>query len=383
MSSTNKTTYYDLSQYVGTDIINPLTDFNSDNEKIDTALHNIAEVAGSSAADITTLSGRVTTAESNISALETQNGSDVLVTTAQTLSGAINELKGVNDTQNATISAQNLTIDNHTAKISAIESAIETENDAIDVLKDNGNWRTGLRFKNLGTSFTSVQAAALANNDFSEFWNGDYWVINGHNWRIVDNSGWARRKGNIDFDSPSLVIMPDDLLVAAEAYLIDGGTSSSDTDTHGYANCGYRTDEISGKGRTQCKTLFQNAFGSSHIAIHKELMTTSRGTGGARAWNWQDADVELPSEVNIYGHSAWSNTLDNGIDEPGFNIASNWGQFMLFRLAPYMAISRDISYWLRDIHSASEFASVSGRGSSDCHTPSEASVGLRPYSIII
>lgn len=86
----------------------------------------------------------------------------------------------------------------------------------------NEAWKTGLRFKNLGSSFTSAQATALANNDFSEFWNGDYWVINGHNWRIVDNSGWARRRGDTNFDSPSLIVMPDDNLVLAEAYLIDG-----------------------------------------------------------------------------------------------------------------------------------------------------------------
>lgn len=125
MSSTNKTTYYQLSQYVGTDIINPLTDFNGDNEKIDTALHNIAEAAGSSASDITALTGRVTTAEGKITALENQNGNAVLVTTAQTLSGAINELKSVNDTQNSTLSAHTTSIDNINSKVTAVETEID------------------------------------------------------------------------------------------------------------------------------------------------------------------------------------------------------------------------------------------------------------------
>ena len=259
---------------------------------------------------------------------------------------------------------------------------IETNLASINILKTNGNWRTGLRFKNLGTSFTSAQATALANGDFSEFWNGDYWVINGHNWRIVDNSGWARRRGDTNFDSNSLVVMPDDNLVVAQAYLIDGYTSQSNADTHGYANCGYRTDEHSGYGRTQCKTLFQNAFGSSHVASHRELMSTSRGTGGALSWAWQDADVELPSEVNIYGHSVWGNGLESGVDEPSFNIGDRWGQFMLFRLAPYMAINRGQNYWLRDIHSASAFAAVNYIGAALSSAPSDPTVGLRPYSII-
>lgn len=259
---------------------------------------------------------------------------------------------------------------------------VDNVSSQIQTLTNNGNWRTGLRFKNLGTSFTAQQATALANGDFSEFWNGDYWVINGHNWRIVDNSGWARRRGETNFNSNSLVVMPDDNLVLAEAYLIDGGTSGSNTDTHGYANCGYRTDEKSGKGRTQCKTLFQNAFGSSHVASHRELMSTSRGTGGALSWAWQDADVELPSEVNIYGHSVWGNGLEGGVDEPSFNIGDRWGQFMLFRLAPYMAINRGQNYWLRDIHSASYFAYVDYDGYANYSAPSTTYVGLRPYSII-
>jgi len=135
MSSTNKTTYYELSQYVGTDIINPLTDFNGDNEKIDTALHNIAEAAGTSAADITALAGRVTTEEGKVSALETQNGSDVLVTTAQTLSGAINELKSVNDTQSSTLSAHTSSIDNLASRMTSAEtdiSAVETDISAVE-----------------------------------------------------------------------------------------------------------------------------------------------------------------------------------------------------------------------------------------------------------
>lgn len=80
MAHTNETVNYHLSQFVGTDIPNPLVDYNGDMEKIDTAIKNVADSAVSEG-------GRVT-------ALETQNGSEVLTTTAQTLSGAVNELDG-------------------------------------------------------------------------------------------------------------------------------------------------------------------------------------------------------------------------------------------------------------------------------------------------
>lgn len=45
MSSTNKTTYYDLSQYISTDKPTYLGDYNSDMSKIDAGIHQVQETA--------------------------------------------------------------------------------------------------------------------------------------------------------------------------------------------------------------------------------------------------------------------------------------------------------------------------------------------------
>lgn len=92
MSSTNKTTYYELPQFVDNDIFNPLVDDNDAYGKIDTALHNIADAEAENASDIVGIKSRLDGAEGDIDALEAQNGDSVLTTTAQTLSGAVNEL---------------------------------------------------------------------------------------------------------------------------------------------------------------------------------------------------------------------------------------------------------------------------------------------------
>ncbi len=92
MSSTNKTTYYELPQYVDNDIFNPLVDDNDAYSKIDTALHNIANAEADDASEIVSVKSRLDSAEGDIDALEAQNGNSVLTTTAQTLSGAVNEL---------------------------------------------------------------------------------------------------------------------------------------------------------------------------------------------------------------------------------------------------------------------------------------------------
>lgn len=75
---TNQTVNYGLSQFIGTDIPNPLTDYNGDMAKIDTAIKNVADAS--------------TDDRDDIAALKVQNGSETLETTAQTLSGAVNEL---------------------------------------------------------------------------------------------------------------------------------------------------------------------------------------------------------------------------------------------------------------------------------------------------
>lgn len=78
MAHTNETVNYHLSQFVGTDIFNPLVDYNGDMEKIDTAIKNVADASAGYASDIADI--------------EIQNGNETLTTTAQTLSGAVNEL---------------------------------------------------------------------------------------------------------------------------------------------------------------------------------------------------------------------------------------------------------------------------------------------------
>lgn len=93
MSSTNNTTYYELPQYIESDIFNPLVDDNDAYDKIDTALHNIANAEAENATDIETLTSAVSGFDTDIEALKTQNGSETLTTDSQTLSGGINELK--------------------------------------------------------------------------------------------------------------------------------------------------------------------------------------------------------------------------------------------------------------------------------------------------
>ncbi len=119
MAHTNATANYELSQFLGTDKPAWLVDYNGDMLKIDTALKAVADAEAASAEDIQELqdaigaeglTGRITEIENNIGDIKTDIGSVPLPTTAQSLTGAIAELKGVNDSQTASIEQNARTI---------------------------------------------------------------------------------------------------------------------------------------------------------------------------------------------------------------------------------------------------------------------------------
>ena len=112
MGHTNSTANYELSQFLGTDKPAWLVDYNGDMLKIDTALKDNADAAATNAEDIQTLqeaigaeglTGRITNIENDIGDIKTEIGVVPLPTTAQSLTGAIAELKGVNDDQTTAI----------------------------------------------------------------------------------------------------------------------------------------------------------------------------------------------------------------------------------------------------------------------------------------
>lgn len=101
MSSTNKTTHYDLSQFTANDIPAWLADYNADMGKIDTGIYNASTSASEAAtkaddavtqvteiaSTVTELSGKVGTNSSNIT--KVQNGLTTLQSTVSSNSQAI------------------------------------------------------------------------------------------------------------------------------------------------------------------------------------------------------------------------------------------------------------------------------------------------------
>lgn len=120
MASTNKTTYYELSQYVGSDKPTYLVDYNSDMSKIDAGIHGVDEKAETNEASIGVLSSLTTTDKSSlVGAVNEVNGnisgignlSNLTTTDKSSLVGAVNEVNGnVGVLSNLTTTAKSNTV---------------------------------------------------------------------------------------------------------------------------------------------------------------------------------------------------------------------------------------------------------------------------------
>ena len=216
------------------------------------------------------------------------------------------------------------------------------------------------RCKYLGTSITDAQNTAIKNRTYDDLFIGDYWTINGVNWRIVAID-YYYNVGDTNFDKGNLIVMPDTVLYNAQM-------NSTDTTAGAYHGSLMRTQNLN-----NARTIVQNAFGS-HLANHRIVLANSVDSSGPNNWSWYDSDgVELPNEVQIYGTRVWGSALK------GFDVATQKQQFPLMTLAPQFVSIRQ-TYWLQDVSSSSvssSFAHVQFDGYAFYRNASY-SYGVRP-----
>lgn len=216
------------------------------------------------------------------------------------------------------------------------------------------------RCKYLGTTITDAQNTAIKNRTYDDLFVGDYWTINGVNWRIVAID-YYYNVGDTNFGKGNVIVMPDTVLYNAQM-------NETNITTGAYAGSLMRTQSLN-----SARTIAQNAFGS-HLANHRILLANSVDNSGPSNWAWYDSDgVELPNEVQIYGTRVWGSALK------GFDVATQKQQFPLMALAPQFVNIRQ-NYWLQDISSNSvsgSFALVDVAGYAD-NAGASYSLGVRP-----
>lgn len=258
---------------------------------------------------------------------------------------------------------QMLIHDGNGVKVITVENlhkGLQTDIDSVrNVLADGAAAHNCIyRGKNLGTSVTAEQYAAISSGKFTDLYIGDYWVIKGVTYRIAAFD-YYYNCGDTNFTKHHVVIVPDTSLYKAQM-------NTSNVTTGGYTGSAMYKSNLA-----QAKTTIKAAFGSAHVLIKRELLTNAVNGNTPSGWAWFDSDVELMNEVQAYGSVAWG-----AHDGNGYNVASGDGQFPLFMFDRTKLHNRE-DYWLRDVASATNFSLVGFNGRAD-YTSASYSFGVRP-----
>lgn len=258
---------------------------------------------------------------------------------------------------------QMLIHDGNGVKVITVENlhkGLQTDIDSVrNVLADGAAAHNCIyRGKNLGTSVTAEQYAAISSGKFTNLYIGDYWVIKGVTYRIAAFD-YYYNCGDTNFTKHHAVIVPDTSLYKAQM-------NTSNVTTGGYTGSAMYKSNLA-----QAKTTIKAAFGSAHVLTKRELLTNAVNGNTPSGWAWFDSDVELMNEVQVYGSVAWG-----AHDGNGYNVASGDGQFPLFMFDRTKLHNRE-DYWLRDVCSAPGFSFVYSGGNANGNGASY-SFGVRP-----
>jgi len=257
--------------------------------------------------------------------------------------------------------------------IETVSDAIEEFDNILFSVETNAPVGAGAGFhssiyrgKYLGDTYTNKQKAAIANGSFDDLFIGDYWTINGVNWRIADFD-YYYRIGDLNDDNiftrHHVVIVPDTTL----GYTFP--MNSTNTTEGCYTGSRMYTNYLSANAGS-----FYNAFGESFIPAHKGLYSNANTSDGFPAgFTWRDMRVELMSEEQVFGHAIW------GMGR--FDVGTQSAQFKLFALDK-TKIKGNQSYWLTTVASQSNFAVVTNSGYTDSAGAS-FSYGIRPFACLV
>ena len=222
------------------------------------------------------------------------------------------------------------------------------------------------RGKYLGSSVSADQYAAISAGTFDDLFIGDYWTINGVNWRIAAFDYWLNC-GDTACYTHHVVIVPD-------TNLATGKMNDTHITTGAYLGSDYYTASNGNTNKATCKTAIENAFGSGHILEHREYLQNAVTNGYASGGTWADSTFELMTEQMVYGGKVYGNVMCGTNVPNSYTIGQS--QLPLFQHDKSRICNR-AAWWLRDVVSSTYFACVSSTGNAACDGAGN-SFGFRP-----
>lgn len=246
-------------------------------------------------------------------------------------------------------------------------------NNASVVADNDGAHNSIFRGKNLGSSITTAQNTAIKNGTFEDMYVGDYWVINGVNWRIA---GFNLCQDEASTPVNHVVIVPDS--IAPLSYTINS------SNTKYYGQTAMHTTYMP-------TNIFQNwinsVFDPNTNRYMKFLVCSFIEVSGAVTLKNELVYCESLSEIQLYGtHKLGTSAPDiypSNALSPNYLKSEPDSQFPLFRLCPSL-IAINNNFWLRDVYAPSTYwcyQSSNSFGYEQAQSGSSSS-GARPYFCI-
>ena len=217
------------------------------------------------------------------------------------------------------------------------------------------------RGKNLGSSVTAAQYAAIAAGTFDDLYIGDYWKISGVKYRIAAFDYYLTT-GDTACNTHHVTVVPD-------TQLYTHCMNDTNITTGAYVGSKMYTE-----GLNSAKETINTAFGSAHILNHRQYLQNATTDGYASGASWYDSTVELMTEQNVYGGKVFGN-CQNGTALPN-SYTIDKSQYPLFAFRPDLISNRQW-FWLRDVVSAAHFAFVHSDGHAN-YSYASYSLGVRP-----
>ena len=302
------------------------------------------------------------TTKASEAATSAQNAESAKTAAASSASSASSSATTASQKATAAANSATAASGSATSAANSAQAAQESATELAALLLNNAGAHNAIyRGKNLGTSVTAAQWAAIANGTFADLYIGDYWVIGGVTWRIAAFD-YYYKTGDTSCTTHHVVIVPDTNLythVMNDTNITTGGYIGSKMYTEGLA---------------QAKTQINSAFGSSHILSHRQLLVNAVTNGKPSGGSWYDSTVELMTEQNVYGGKIFGAGNDGSTVLYLYTIDKS--QFPLFAHDPSMISNRQW-FWLRDVVSAARFAGVANDGLATCNNASRDN-GVRP-----
>lgn len=221
--------------------------------------------------------------------------------------------------------------------------------------------RNVYRGKNLGTTITDAQKAAVHNGTFDDLFIGDYWTINGHKYIIADMNYWKGRYDKLtaaEGEDPILSVDKNHLVMLA---VWPGTAKMNDTaiTTGAYLGSKMYTENL-----VPIREAIATDFGDM-VVYHRERFANSvdEESGIPTTDVWVDSYADLMNETMVYGgyiHSIEANGAIINHDR----VTIDCEQLALFKLNPN-TLGR-ITVWLRDVVTKTQFAVVDYGGAALC-----------------